>query len=329
MKFLFYYLKSRKTAVILFVLFSLLFLCSFILYKIPAGAVLYPSMLFTFFAAVFIFFDYRKAKKKHNKLGEIQKYTENLIDFLPEAETAEDNDYQQIIRLINEEQKKRNTEMNIKYSDMMDYYTAWVHQIKTPISSIKLTLQNNDTALSRKIAEDLFRIEQYVQMVLMFLRLDSDYTDYLIQEYSLDNIVKGAVKKYAGQFIRRKINLVYTPLDIKVITDEKWLSFVIEQIISNSLKYTPKGEISIYLENPKTLCIKDTGIGIAPEDIPRVFEKGYTGYNGRTDKKASGIGLYLCKRICTNLGHTISAFSSQGKGTIIKINLNQEKLCIE
>lgn len=329
MNFMYYYFKQRKPAVILFVLFSLLFLCSFILYKIPAGAVLYPSMLCAFFAAVFIFFDYRKALKKHNELCELQKHTENITDFLPEAETAEDNDYQQLIRLIHEEQKQKNTQMNIKYSEMMDYYTAWVHQIKTPISSIKLTLQNNDTALSRIIEEDLFRIEQYVEMVLMFLRLDSDYTDYLIQEYSLDGIIKSAVKKFAGQFIRRKINLVYEPFNIKVITDEKWLTFVIEQVLSNALKYTPKGEIAIYLENPKTLCIKDTGIGIAPEDIPRVFEKGYTGYNGRTDKKASGIGLYLCKRICTNLGHCISVFSTPDKGTVIKINLHQEKLFTE
>lgn len=329
MKFFFYYFKQRKTAAVLFILFVLSFLVSFILYKIPAGAVLYPSVLFAFFAAVFIFLDYRQVLKKHKKLCAFLDYTEDLTDFLPDSETVDDYDYQKIIYLITDEQKRRNLAMNMKYSDMVDYYTVWAHQIKTPIVSIKLTLQNHESELSKIIADDLFRIEQYVEMVLMFLRLDSDYTDYIIQEYSLDHIIKCAVKKFAAQFIRRKITLQYQPLNTNVITDEKWLSFVIEQVISNSLKYTPKGEISIYLEGSKTLCIKDTGIGIAPEDIARIFEKGYTGYNGRTDKRASGIGLYLCKRICKNLGHSISAFSTPGKGTVIKINLDKKKLFFE
>lgn len=170
------------------------------------------------------------------------------------------------------------------------------------------------------------RIEQYVQMVLCYLRLDSDYTDYVIAEYNLDDIIKQAVKKFSTQFIRKKIKLEYTPLNTTVITDEEWLLFVIEQVLSNALKYTPSGSIAISLEKPKTLCIKDTGIGIAPDDLPRIFQKGYTGYNGRGDKKASGIGLYLCRRICNNLGYSISANSSLEGGTAIYINLNQIKL---
>ena len=176
---------------------------------------------------------------------------------------------------------------------------------------------------------DLFRIEQYVEMVLMYLRLDSDSSDYVIKEHEIGSIVKAAVKKFSGEFISRKISLDMKKIDGTVITDDKWLSFVIEQVISNALKYTPKGTISIYMEEPKILCIKDTGIGIAPEDLPRIFEKGYTGYNGRADKKASGIGLYLCKRICTNLGHQISAVSEPDRGTLIRISLKQERLKVE
>ena len=113
------------------------------------------------------------------------------------------------------------------------------------------------------------------------------------------------------------------------MTDEKWLLFVIDQILSNALKYTQQGCVSIYLESPKILCIRDTGMGIAPEDLPRIFEKGYTGYNGRTDKKASGLGLYLCARICHNLGHGISAESEPDKGTVIKLNLNTAERMFE
>lgn len=191
---------------------------------------------------------------------------------------------------------------------------------------MRLTLQNEDSALSRKLSGDLFRIEQYVEMVLMFLRLDSDSTDYVIREHDLDVIVRQAVRKFAGEFIARKIQLVYEPVKTKVITDEKWLSFVIEQVLSNALKYTPSGSITISLEAPKTLCIRDTGMSIALEDLPRIFEKGYTGYHGRADKKATGIGLYLCRRICNNLGHTLTVKSTVDVGTTVAIDLSQRKL---
>ena len=161
-------------------------------------------------------------------------------------------------------------------------------------------------------------------MVLCYLRLDSDSTDYLIRRCDLDDIVRQAVRKYSAQFIRKKIQLDYEPLEYSVLTDEKWLLFVIEQVISNSLKYTRSGTVRIYLDG-EDLCVRDTGIGIAREDLPRVFEKGYTGCNGRTDKKASGIGLYLCRRICIALGHSITARSDE-TGTEIRIGLQREKI---
>ena len=211
----------------------------------------------------------------------------------------------------------------------MDYYTTWVHQIKTPIASMRLTLQSEDSAAARQLFEELQRIEAYVEMVLAFLRLDSDSKDYVFCECDLDTVIREAVKKFAVQFIRKKIELRYEPANVKVLTDEKWLSFVVEQILSNSRKYTDSGSISIFVEEPLTLCIKDTGIGIAQEDLPRVFEKSYTGYNGRSDKKASGIGLYLCRRICTNLGHTIDIESYPGKGTSVRIRLEHTDVWTE
>lgn len=212
---------------------------------------------------------------------------------------------------------------------MVDYYTIWAHQIKTPIASMRLTLQNEDTALSRQLTNELFRIEQYVEMVLAFLRLNSKSTDYVLKEYDLDGIIKQSVKKFAGEFISRKLSLNYESLHTVVLTDEKWLSFVIEQVLSNALKYTPSGSISITMEDGKRLCIRDTGIGIAAEDLPRIFEHGYTGYNGRMDKKASGIGLYLCKRICERLGHEIRAESEVDRGTCIILDLSREYLEVE
>ena len=137
------------------------------------------------------------------------------------------------------------------------------------------------------------------------------------------------MKKFSGEFISRKIGLSYEKIEEDVLTDEKWLSFVVEQVLSNALKYTMTGTVSIYMEEPHILCIRDTGIGIAPEDLPRIFEKGYTGYNGRMDKKASGIGLYLCRRICDNLGHRIWAQSEPDKGTTIRIDVSHREMKFE
>ena len=329
MKLFLQYLKQRHRIWIVGAVFCVIFAVSFLLYHLPIAAVLYPTLLCTALGILIMVFDFLRVKREHEALSSIRSMTDVIAESLPKIDDIKDEDYQQILRLLSEEHTHYRTQTNRKYADMIDYYTVWAHQIKTPIASMRLHLQNEDTPLSRKLSTDLFRVEQYVEMVLTFLRLNSESTDYVIKEYDLDKIVKQAVKKFAGEFIGRKLSLVYEPLNTTVITDEKWLSFVIEQVLSNALKYTPSGNITITLEPEKKLCIRDTGIGIAAEDLPRIFENGYTGYNGRTDKKASGIGLYLCKRICGNLGHTIIAESKVDEGTVITIDLAQTRIEVE
>lgn len=323
------YLKQRWKPIALFVLFAAIEILVFALYRLPMAAVLYPLSLCLAIGLVVLVWDYHKTFRRHQALSAIQSMTDAITMTLPAAEGISDRDYQRILHLLCQEQRRRDDEMAFRYREMIDYYTVWAHQIKTPIASMRLNLQNADTPLSRQLSLDLTRIEQYVEMVLMFLRLDSDSTDYVIREQDLDTIVRQSIRKFAGEFIARKLKLIYDPIDAKVITDDKWLSFVVEQVLSNALKYTPSGSIHIYLEGPKTLCIRDTGIGIAAADLPRIFEKGYTGYNGRSDQKASGIGLYLCRRICRNLGHSISAASAPGEGTLIRIHLEQRALEVE
>ena len=166
-------------------------------------------------------------------------------------------------------------------------------------------------------------------MVLSYIRLGSNENDFVIKEYDLDNIVRQAIRKYAPLFIRKKINLDFQPTTYKVLTDEKWLVFVIEQLLSNAIKYTNKGKISIYPLEDKKLVIEDTGIGISQEDIPRIFDKGFTGYNGRTDKKATGLGLYLCKNILDKLSHKISIESEVGVKTKVILDLSMLNVNIE
>ena len=201
---------------------------------------------------------------------------------------------------------------------MKDYYSLWAHQIKTPISAMRLMLQNDDMLKSYSLQEELYKIEQYIEMVLHYLRLDSMSSDLLLKEYQLKDIVNQAVRRNAVLFINSKLSLKVKDFSYKVITDEKWLLFVIEQLITNAVKYTPMGQIAISLEICKGkawLVIEDTGIGIKPEDLPRIFERGFTGNNGRFDKRSTGIGLYLCKQILDKLSYRIEVFSEVGKGT--------------
>ena len=212
---------------------------------------------------------------------------------------------------------------------MEDYYATWVHQIKAPIAVMNVLLQQEDTETNQNLKAELFRVEQYVEMALGYVRLDSGTKDLVIAQYPLDEIVRKSIRKYAGQFIRRRIRLIYEGTDQIVLTDEKWLSFIIEQLLSNAVKYTLKGTVTIIVSEEKKLTVTDTGMGIAPEDLPRIFEKGYTGYNGRMERKSTGIGLYLCKTIIQKLGHSIRAESRVGVGTKIYISLERENVKFE
>lgn len=189
---------------------------------------------------------------------------------------------------------------------------------------MRLLLQSEKPHTSNDLSEQLFKIEEYVGMALQYLRTENMGSDLHLRKYSLDYIIKQVVRRYSKLFIRKKIKLNYSDVNVFVLTDEKWLVFVLEQILSNALKYTNEGEISIYMDDkiPDTLDIEDTGIGIKEEDLPRIFEKGFTGFNGREDKKSTGIGLFLCKRILNNLSHSISIESKIDKGTKVKIGLD-------
>ena len=247
---------------------------------------------------------------------------------LPEERTLEQADYGDMIRSLGRQLRQETAAQEAQRQDMLDYYTTWVHQIKTPMAVMKLYL-GSESPEHRAMGAELFRMEQYVDMVLQYLRLSSGENDLVIREYKLDELIREAVRKYAAQFVLKKLRLTYIPTEISVVTDRKWFGCILEQLLSNAIKYTPAGgSIAICVEED-ALHISDTGIGIAPEDLPRIFEKGFTGYNGRSDKKASGIGLYLCRRICANLGHGISAQSVPGQGTLIRLDLRQREKVYE
>lgn len=335
------YLRGHSRGILLYGVFAGVFALVFYLYHLPAEAVLYAALLCAALALLVLTADFYGYYQRCRVLRDLQKQIVFSLEGLPEAKGLLEEEYQELIAALYRDKIRLVSQADNERSDLVDYYTLWAHQIKTPIAAMGLLLQSlpsgddGSTAQSmeqnRELAIELFKIEQYVEMVLQYLRLESPSSDFVLKRYALDDIVRQAVRKYAKMFIRRKISLDFSPLNCDVLTDEKWLVFVIEQILSNALKYTNQGKISIYMEQDgaKTLVIADTGIGIAGEDLPRVFEKGFTGYNGRRYKKSTGIGLYLCQRILTKLSHTIVIEGEPGKGTKVKIGLDTMDTVLE
>jgi hypothetical protein len=329
MKILKGYVQGRWRTALLFLAFAGVMGMVFALYELPLEAVGYGAGLCLFLGAVVTGIDLAHYRRRHQALLAQTQAALYFQETLPSPRDGLEADYQALVAQLQQERKSLQLEGDRRYGDMMEYYTLWAHQIKTPIAAMELMLQREEAPDRAELRGQLFRIEQYVDMVLGYLRLDSDSTDHVLQVEDLDAILRRAIRKYASQFIRRRITLVYDGVDKGVLTDGKWLGFVVEQLLSNALKYTPAGSVSIYLEEPATLVIADTGIGIASEDLPRIFEKGYTGFTGRTDQASTGIGLYLCKRVCDDLGHSLTITSRPGAGTTVRLGLESVKLSVE
>ena len=313
------YLYARRRVIAAFLLFAAVFGVVFWLGGVPLGAAGYASAICGVFALAFGCVDFLRFRRRCAVLKKLQEEITVSVDNLPEPQSAVEEQYTELIRTLFRSRAEMQEHYEQSIADMTDYYTMWAHQIKTPIAAMRLSLAEQDSPESRALSDELTRVEQYVEMVLCYIRLESRDTDYVISECRLEDIVKAAVRRFSGQFIRKKLTLQMSGLDCMVLTDEKWLLFVIGQVLSNAVKYTKAGGITVTCEN-SVLRISDTGIGIAPEDLPRIFEKGYTGCNGRSDMKASGLGLYLCRQICGRLGHRITAESSGGTTILIDLS---------
>lgn len=346
-KMICFYWKRYRGITLLYLGLAGIFCLVLYLYRVRTDAVRYALLLVgvgLVLAGAYRFVkDCRHCQEVENVLSAVPH---EMREF-PDPEDMTEALYQQKITELQREAQQRESGMRIARGEMLDYYSLWAHQIKTPISAMHLLLQSleeeeterpawaenreKQEELLRSLKMELFQTEQYVEMVLSYLRAEDMTSDLVLQWYSLDDVIRQAVRKYSQMFILKKIRLEYRPCGEMVLTDEKWLVFVLEQLLSNALKYTQNGWISIYKEEDGEgrLVIEDTGIGIQKEDLPRIFEKGFTGYNGRMDKKSTGIGLYLCKTICEKLNHRISVTSEAGKGTKIYLGWKREEFRAE
>ena len=317
------YLKKNIKVYILFIVFIFIFFIMFYLYNLPLEALIYTGSFCFLAALVASFSDFVNYRESYRKLKFLEENILNDLDALPKSLDIRIDYYHKIIEKLYEELEKLTQENRQKNTDMVDYYSMWVHQIKTPIAAMNFLLDNEEVD-QKILQQELFKIERYVEMVLTYIRLDSISSDYVITKINLDEVVKDSVKKYATIFINKKIKLNYVSHETMVISDKKWLSFAFEQILGNSVKYSSAGgEITIETYENK-LVIEDNGIGIKEEDLPRIFEKGFTGFNGRYEKKSSGLGLYLCKKTLDKLGHHIEISSKVGEGTRIEIIFPKE-----
>ena len=312
------YLKMKKTSIIgILGVYAVLFVFVY-LYRIPIEVILYPFILTIVFVLIVSLFDYIKYKEKVNKIIQICNDISSCYSVKINDKNIFDEYYLDIINELLKENRKQVSQIQKKISDINDYFSIWVHQIKTPIASMKLKIDNEQMDLLQ-LASDLNRIDHYVDLVLSFLKFDEEKIDLYFRKTDVDRIMRESLKKFSNDFIIKKIRLDYKLSKREVLTDEKWLSFVFDQLLSNALKYTDKGTITIYYDGDSCLCIKDSGIGIALADMERLFEKGFTGYNGRQYKKASGIGLYMCKRMCDKLNIGISIESVVNEYTLVKL----------
>ena len=315
MKLLIAFFKDKTREISLYAGTVGIFIVVAFLYNIRMDALKYALLLVILWLLLYVITEYHRFRKKHLLLERFKKSTQECTKELPECRNLLELDYQELLGIFDEKILELKSEARIKGQDLSDYYGMWVHQIKTPIAAMHILLQSvedENPALPelKEMKMELFKMEQF-------------------EKVSLDKILKQSVRKYSQMFILQKIRLDYRPVERIVLTDEKWLEFVTEQILSNALKYTKNGgEIRICLEEKRgreCLVIEDNGIGIQAEDLPRVFEKGFTGYNGRADKKSTGIGLYLCKKIMDKMGHKIWIDSEVGKGTRVYLELTRKE----
>lgn len=331
---LFSYLKTRKYQILLLLLTALIFGIIQFLYSETSGAVLYSLELCAVIYLLFGIVDFIGFRKKHRALSR-HLQMEHIYAFEMEAASnLIEREYQQIInRLIDKQAESADRQMRAM-TELKDYYAVWAHQIKTPISALNLLLQvmveQPGEVHAADLRQEVFKIDFYADAVMNYLRLEDLSTDFKFERYSLDEIVKKAVRKFAPQFIHKKIAVQLAALNTAVYTDERWLGFIVEQLLSNAIKYTePGGRVQIRMECEQVLSICDNGIGISREDLPRIMERGFTGYNGRMDKKSSGIGLYLCGKAAHKLGCTLTFDSQPGQGTKVCIDVTQNHVLHE
>lgn len=311
------YLYDHRDCMAVLVLVAVCFSAVAFAFQYPPAAIGYALLLaglLTFLALVFAYFPYRRRYREMVQAAREEYVVPTAV--LHGREAA----YQALFCSLRERKKALEQAMEEENRENGAYFTTWAHQIKVPIAAIRLILAE-DAPDKRAMGLELAQIEQYADMVLAYQRLRDRVSDYVFRECDLTAVINGVIRKQAPWFIRKKLTLDYDKAPCRVVTDEKWFSLIAEQLLSNAIKYTPTGGTITVRCTDTAFTVSDTGIGIAPEDLPRIFERGFTGANGRLDDHATGIGLYLCRQICDRLGYAIHVTSTPRAGSTFTVCL--------
>ncbi len=321
------FIKER----ILFVIISLsILIFSSILLRalnVDSYAIAFMFILNLISVLIFHVYDYFNKKKYYNELISNldtldKKYL--ISDVVDEGNFIDSKILYYVIKEANKAMNDEIASLKINNNEYREYIELWVHEIKTPISSCKLLIENNKSDITKSIDDEIYKVENYIEQALFYTRSNALEKDYIIKELNIKNSINKVIKRNANTLIERKIRIEVKDLDAIVYSDSKWIEFIINQIISNSIKYIGKGERIIKFYTNKVgeniiLYIEDTGVGISEKDVIKVFEKGYTGENGRKFGKSTGIGLYLCKKLAIKLGLGINLTSELNIGTKVSI----------
>lgn len=284
------FFKTIQREIYIVVLVCTLFLFILWMYDVPFQAYLLSVCIVLFISLLYWIIQYMNFKKERTL------FEENEL-------------------LKQENHRLRNDFINYQ-SEVESYFLMWVHQIKTPITASKLLLEDPDEQVISQVRNEVLQIDNYTNLALNYLKLMNQKTDMVFMEVSIDELVRPLIKRYAIQFIHHQTKLHYDKSEALILTDAKWVSIMIEQILNNALKYARGKEVWItFDETTKTLSVRDNGIGINASDLPKIFEKGFSGYNGRLSEKSSGIGLYIVSTISNRLGHKVGVVSTLNQGS--------------
>lgn len=321
------YIKDKILYILVYEIYCLFMVLYLDAINVGSSEIILIIVITTLIAAFIMLLNYNKKNRIIKELKEtIDKLDEKYLigEIMKKPSNCELLEYYKILKLANKSMLDKIAQSQRKQKEYKEYIESWVHEIKLPITSIDLYCNNNRNDITRKIIEENAKINNFVEQALFYARLDSVSNDYMIKRISLNECVNNVIFKNKNTLIQNKVKIEINEFNVNVYTDEKWLEFILNQIIINSIKYKDDNNptISIYQEeNKENVClyIKDNGIGIKSSEINRVFEKGFTGSNGRKNSKSTGIGLFLCKKLCDELGLTIQIESREDEYTIVKI----------
>ena len=328
-----YYVKDGLFSILLFGIMYLMILLVLFIFKLPNALIIYITLLHITFGISILLFNYFRKKKFYDEfLSNLDRLDKKylILETIQPPTFYEGDIMVQSLYDINKSMMEKIKNYQLSIDDFKDYIEMWIHEVKIPLSSLILMSHNHKDKFDKKAMEQINRLENYVEQVLYYVRSENAQKDYLINKCSLNDIIAKVAMKNRTDLLENKIELTVLGVDHMVLTDSKWQEFILNQIINNSIKYC-KGKKDSFIKiethtkekGITVLSIFDNGIGIQKSDLGRVFEKSFTGINGRTKSKSTGMGLYIVNKLCNKLGHGITIESVEGEYTKVSILFSQ------